>query len=46
VRTFAADFAPDAWNAIVGAALLIVIFFLPQGLYGLLQRVKTRKARL
>ncbi len=46
VRTLAADFAPDAWNAIVGAALLIVIFFLPQGLYGLLQRVKTRKARL
>jgi branched-chain amino acid transport system permease protein len=46
VQTFAADYAPDAWNAIVGAALLIVIFFLPQGLYGLLLRVRTRGARL
>lgn len=38
VRTFAVGFAADAWNAIVGIALLIVIFFLPEGLYGLLQR--------
>lgn len=38
VRTFAVGFAADAWNAIVGVALLIVIFFLPEGLYGLLQR--------
>ncbi len=45
VRTFAADFAPNAWNGIVGAALFIVIFFLPQGLYGLLQRAGKRKAR-
>lgn len=28
----------DAWNLIVGAALIVVIFFLPGGLYGLLQR--------
>jgi branched-chain amino acid transport system permease protein len=40
VRTFAVGFAADAWNAIIGVALLIVIFFLPDGLYGLLQRAK------
>ena len=38
VRTFAVGFAADAWNVIIGIALLIVIFFLPEGLYGLLHR--------
>ena len=28
----------DAWNMIVGAALLLVIFFLPRGLHGLFSR--------
>lgn len=41
VRTFAVGFAADAWNAIIGIALLLVIFFLPDGLYGLLQRSKS-----
>lgn len=36
VRTFAVGYVADAWNLIVGAALLIVIFFLPGGLYGLI----------
>lgn len=40
VRTFAVGFAADAWNAIIGIALLVVIFFLPEGLYGLLLRVR------
>jgi len=30
----------DAWNLIVGAALILVIMFMPQGLYGLLARKK------
>ncbi|MGE3063964.1 MAG: branched-chain amino acid ABC transporter permease [Hyphomicrobiaceae bacterium] len=30
----------DAWNLIVGAALILVIVFLPQGLYGLVTRKK------
>jgi ABC-type branched-subunit amino acid transport system permease subunit len=42
VRTFAVGFAADAWNAIIGIALLVVIFFLPEGLFGLLQRLETR----
>ena len=32
--------AGDAWNAIIGISLLIVIFFLPEGLYGLIQRLE------
>jgi ABC-type branched-subunit amino acid transport system permease subunit len=30
----------DAWNLLVGAALILVIMFMPQGLYGLLTRRK------
>jgi branched-chain amino acid transport system permease protein len=44
VRTFAVGFAADAWNAIIGAVLLVVIFFLPEGLYGLLRRFERGKA--
>jgi branched-chain amino acid transport system permease protein len=44
VRTFAVGMAADAWNAIIGVALLVVIFALPQGLYGLLQRLEKRRA--
>jgi branched-chain amino acid transport system permease protein len=40
VRTLAVGAAAEVWNAIVGASLLIVIFLLPEGLYGLLQRVE------
>jgi branched-chain amino acid transport system permease protein len=46
VRTFAVGFAADAWNAIIGIVLLIVIFFLPEGLYGLFQRRKKRGAAI
>ena len=28
----------DAWNLIIGVALIGVIFFLPSGLYGLIRR--------
>ncbi len=37
VHTVAASYT-DAWSMIVGIALLIVIFFLPSGLYGLIDR--------
>ncbi|MDT3687433.1 MAG: branched-chain amino acid ABC transporter permease [Pseudorhodoplanes sp.] len=43
IRTFAVGFAADAWNAIIGIALLVVIFFLPEGLYGLLMRVRKQE---
>lgn len=40
VHAVAAGYAADAWNMIIGTALLVVIFFLPKGLYGLLARRK------
>jgi ABC-type branched-subunit amino acid transport system permease subunit len=43
VRSFAVGYVGDAWNLIVGASLLAVIFFLPTGLYGLISRSR-RKA--
>lgn len=35
VHTVAVGIAHNIWNLIIGATLLLVIFFLPQGLYGL-----------
>jgi ABC-type branched-subunit amino acid transport system permease subunit len=43
VHTFATGYAAESWNLIVGLALLLVIFFLPQGLYGLGIRFAVRK---
>ncbi len=45
VRTFAVGMAADAWNAILGVTLLVVIFFLPEGLYGLFLRFRTRGSK-
>ena len=42
VRVVAAGYAAYTWNMIVGLALLGVIFFLPNGLYGLVQRLLKR----
>jgi len=44
VQTFAVGLAAEAWNAIIGLSLLIVIFFLPEGLYGLIQRLERLRA--
>ena len=43
VRTLAVGAAAEVWNAIVGISLLIVIFLLPEGLYGLLHRLERVK---
>ncbi|WP_324754088.1 branched-chain amino acid ABC transporter permease [Roseovarius sp. Pro17] len=40
VHSVAVNYAAEYWNMIMGAALLIVIFFLPRGLYGLIERRK------
>lgn len=45
VRTFAVGIAADAWNAIIGISLLIVIFFLPEGLYGMLVRAASWRVK-
>lgn len=41
IRTFAFDFAPYSWQMILGAALLLIIFFLPNGLWSLLPKRKS-----
>jgi ABC-type branched-subunit amino acid transport system permease subunit len=42
VRSFAVGYVGDAWHMIVGGTLLLVIFFLPSGLYGLVNRFLKR----
>lgn len=43
VHTFAVGYVAEAWNLIIGAALIVVIFFLPGGLYSLLEPLVRRK---
>jgi branched-chain amino acid transport system permease protein len=44
VHLAAASFAADYWNLILGASLLLVIFFLPRGIHGLIE-LKERKRK-
>ncbi|MGI3171044.1 branched-chain amino acid ABC transporter permease [Pseudooceanicola sp. C21-150M6] len=39
VHTVAVGYAAEAWNMIIGIAMLVVIFFLPRGLFGLVERL-------
>jgi branched-chain amino acid transport system permease protein len=43
VHTLAVGYVPDAWNLMIGVALILVIFFLPGGLYGLFQRAPSKQ---
>lgn len=43
VHTLAVGYASEAWNLIVGVSLLVVIFFLPRGLYGVFERLIGQK---
>jgi branched-chain amino acid transport system permease protein len=45
VRTLAVGYVADAWNLIIGVSLIAVIFFLPGGLYSLVQVVMPRGLR-
>lgn len=40
LRTFAVQYAPQAWQFVVGGALLGVIIFLPGGLWSLIERTR------
>jgi ABC-type branched-subunit amino acid transport system permease subunit len=44
IRTFAFDLAPYSWQMILGGALLLIILFLPKGLWSLLPTRKERGA--
>ncbi len=37
VRTYALEFAPDAWRLILGTVLILIICFLPKGLWSLIK---------
>jgi branched-chain amino acid transport system permease protein len=36
IRGYAAVYAPETWHAVLGVMLLVIIFFAPTGLYGLM----------
>ena len=40
IRSFAFDLAPYTWQMILGGVLLLIIFFLPKGLWSLLPAAK------
>lgn len=40
LRTFAIQYAPNAWQFVVGGCLLAVIMFLPGGLWSLIERTR------
>jgi branched-chain amino acid transport system permease protein len=45
LRAYAADVAPYSWQMILGLCLLLLILFLPQGVWSLVQRLVPRRAR-
>jgi ABC-type branched-subunit amino acid transport system permease subunit len=45
IHTTAYDLSPNTWQLTLGAALLIIIVFLPQGLWSLVSKMSTRYAR-
>lgn len=44
IHTVAFDLSPNTWQMTLGASLLIVIVFLPEGVYSLFARRRRRKA--
>ncbi len=42
VKNYAVKFSPDTWQLTLGVFLLLVIYFQPQGLWGLLVHVWTK----
>ena len=43
LRTYAFELAPQAWQLIMGATFLTIIFFLPGGIWSLLEKLGGRK---
>lgn len=44
LRTYAFEWMPHAWQMIVGGTLLVVIFFMPGGMWALVTRLAGRRA--
>ena len=45
VRTYALQYAPDVWQMLLGATLLLVIMFLPGGIWSLIQSANRKSAQ-
>jgi len=45
IRNYAFKFSPDTWQMTLGGVLLLIIFFLPQGLWSLNRTLRRRWAR-
>jgi len=43
IRTYAFDYAPHLWQLVMGGSLLIIIMFLPDGLWSLVDKRRKRK---
>jgi ABC-type branched-subunit amino acid transport system permease subunit len=39
LRTYAYEWAPQAWQMIVGGTLLAIIFFFPGGIWSVLEKI-------
>jgi len=39
IRTYAFEWAPQAWQMIVGGTLLAIIFFFPGGIWSVLEKI-------
>jgi branched-chain amino acid transport system permease protein len=45
IRTYAFEYAPHAWQFILGATLLAIIMFLPEGIWSVLSRFGVKRPR-
>lgn len=45
LRTYAFDYAPEIWQLVMGGGLLLIIMFLPDGLWSIRQRLRERRER-
>ncbi len=43
LRTYALDLAPYIWQMLLGIVLLLIILFLPEGLWSIIARLKTKR---
>jgi branched-chain amino acid transport system permease protein len=43
LRTYAFELAPQAWQLIMGATFLTIIFFLPGGIWSLIEKLGGKK---
>ena len=44
LRTYAFEYAPEIWQLILGGSLLLIIMFLPDGLWSIRSELRNRRA--